>query len=50
MDNGGKNLSNRIFDLISNKTFGIDCDRMDYMQRDPFYSGITLNYDKDLLR
>ena len=29
--NGGKNLKNEIFNLITNKSFGIDCDRIDYL-------------------
>lgn len=35
--NGGKNFSNEIFHLVSNKRFGIDCDRIDYLQRDSIF-------------
>ena len=31
INNGGKNLKNEIFNLVSNKKFGIDCDRIDYL-------------------
>lgn len=43
LNNGGKNLDNKIFHLISNKSFGVDVDRADYMLRDSFLLGIDLN-------
>ncbi len=48
--NGGKNLSNEIFNLVSNKRFGIDVDRLDYLLRDSFYSGIDLKINVDKIK
>ena len=47
ISNGGKNLNNEIFSLVSNKRFGIDTDRLDYLRRDSFYSGLNLNINFD---
>ena len=45
IESGNKNMKNEVFGLISNKKFGIDCDRVDYLIRDSFYSQVELNVD-----
>ena len=47
---GNKKMDNEIFGLISNKSFGIDCDRLDYLIRDAFYSKVKLNVDFDKIK
>lgn len=49
LNNGGKNLDNEIFHLISNKSFGVDVDRADYMLRDSFLLGVDLNLEVEKL-
>lgn len=49
LNNGGRNLDNEIFNLVSNKSFGVDVDRADYLMRDSYLLGIDLNLQLEKL-
>ena len=49
LENGGKNGADGIFHLVSNKVFGVDLDRMDYLKRDSELLGVDLNVNFDKL-
>ena len=49
LNNGGRNLDNEVFNLVSNKSFGVDVDRADYMVRDSYLLGIDLGLELDKL-
>lgn len=37
LDNGGKYLNHTVYNLISNKSFGLDLDRYDYIMWDCYH-------------
>ena len=49
LENGGKNGADPVFHLVSNKVFGVDLDRVDYLQRDSKLLGVDLNLNFERL-
>lgn len=49
LEKGTTDGTNDVFQLVSSKTTGFDADRYDYMKRDAFLAGITLNVNWDRL-